>query len=458
MLPATQRIGTLGSAGQLIPGIVARVVKEDGSLAKEGEQGELVIKGPSMALCYMNNEAASKETFVDGWVRTGDEVIFKNGDIYIVDRLKEIMKVRGFQVAPAELEGHLLSHVDVADACVVSIPDDYSGELPFAYIVLTEAAARRITGNAEATAHMKSALAKYVADAKVHYKHLAGGIEFIDAIPKNPSGKIVHQQVSRLMRGNFIKEQPVWYQAVLDFPPLPLPPRAPPARTQYDQVANASQPTHPEAHNQKPLRIAYIEDKIRRQFFRDHPFETFRPTTLVEGAVIEDAHPIRGEAWTRLRQRGRHPTPEDTISFARNLHEKHEKPLSEAYETAVAQFRALRSEHQIATTFAAMEADYLGAIFSKGEIEHAFDKEKRGLATFERLEEFDEGAIAARKRWKAIVDRTEGVTEWTKGKEYAKLWKEGVRPTYAPQLTKPIEPERGASPDIMHLMPRAVSA
>ncbi|KAG6911586.1 hypothetical protein DXG01_011889 [Tephrocybe rancida] len=193
MLPTTQKIGTLGSAGQLLPGMVARVIKEDGSLAREGEQGELVITGPSMALGYLNNATATKETFVDGWVRTGDEVIIKNGDIFIVDRLKEILKVRGFQVAPAELEGHLLSHSDVADACVVSVPNDYSGELPLAYVVLSETAARRIAGNFGAAAQAKALLAKYVADAKAPYKHLTGGIEFIDAVPKNPSGKILRR-------------------------------------------------------------------------------------------------------------------------------------------------------------------------------------------------------------------------------------------------------------------------
>ncbi|KAF5385033.1 hypothetical protein D9615_001355 [Tricholomella constricta] len=193
MIPPAQHIATVGSAGQLIPGIVARVVKPDGSLAREGEQGELVVTGPSMALRYMNNEAATKETFVDGWVHTGDEVIIKNNEIYVVDRLKEIMKVRGFQVAPAELEGHLLLHPDVADACVVSIPDDYSGELPLAYIVLSDSAMRRVSGNAQAAVQLKAVLAKHVADAKVPYKQLAGGIEFIDAIPKNPSGKMLRR-------------------------------------------------------------------------------------------------------------------------------------------------------------------------------------------------------------------------------------------------------------------------
>lgn len=120
------------------------------------------------------------------------------------------MKVRGFQVAPAELEGHLLTHHDVADVCVVSIPDDYSGELPLAYIVLSEQASRRVAGNARAALQLKAVLSKvrrililsfhrsllrrliqHVADAKVPYKHLAGGIEFIDTVPKNPSGKMV---------------------------------------------------------------------------------------------------------------------------------------------------------------------------------------------------------------------------------------------------------------------------
>ncbi|KAG6862180.1 hypothetical protein C0995_004262 [Termitomyces sp. Mi166 len=249
----------------------------------------------------------------------------------------------------------------------------------------------------------------------------------------------VHQQVSRLMRGNFIKEKPVWYQAVLEYPPLPLPPKAPPSRTQYDQQVKPTQTIRPKPYDPKPLPIVYLEDKIRRQFFRDHPFEAFRPTTLVEGAGIEEPNPLQGEIWTRLSQRGKNPTPEDVISFTRNLYEYHAKPLSEAYATAVAQFRALRSEHHITTRFAVLEAEFFNATFSRGEIEDAFEKEKRSLATFERREEFDEGAIAARKRWKAIVEKTEGVQDWSMGEEYVKLWKQGIRPSYAPRLTKPIE-------------------
>jgi len=147
-----------------------------------------------MALRYLNNEKATAETFVDGWVRTGDEVIIdKNNDLFIVDRLKEILKVRGFQVAPAELEGHLLSHPDVADTCVVGVPDDFSGEVPLAFVVLSADAAKRASASEAAAAKIKASISKHVADHKTAYKRLAGGVEFIDAIPKNPSGKLLRR-------------------------------------------------------------------------------------------------------------------------------------------------------------------------------------------------------------------------------------------------------------------------
>ncbi|KAJ6520072.1 amp dependent CoA ligase [Mycena sanguinolenta] len=188
-LGGRQQMGTVGSAGQIIPGIIARVVRPDGTLCKEGEQGELVVTGPSMALGYLNNEAATKESFIDGWVRTGDEVIIRNSEIFVVDRIK----VKGFQVAPAELEGHLLLHKAVADACVVGIPDEYSGEVPLAFVVLREDAQKRVAKNPAEGEQIKSALKKHVADAKIAYKRLAGGVVFIDAIPKNPSGKILRR-------------------------------------------------------------------------------------------------------------------------------------------------------------------------------------------------------------------------------------------------------------------------
>jgi len=189
-----QKVCTPGSAGRLVPGIIARVVKPDGSLAKYGEPGQLVVTGPSMALRYMNNEEATKETFVDGWVYTGDEVIInESAEIFVVDRIKELLKVKGFQVAPAELEGHLLDHPDVSDVCVVGVPDDYSGELPLAFVMPSASALERIKKDPAEIDKTKASIMKHVADAKVHYKHLAGGVEFVDVIPKNPSGKLLRR-------------------------------------------------------------------------------------------------------------------------------------------------------------------------------------------------------------------------------------------------------------------------
>jgi len=190
---ADTRIGRIGSAGTLMPGLIAKVVKSDGSSAKEGEEGELWVTGPSMSLRYLENPVATAETYVDGWVRTGDEVIIKGNEVYVVDRLKEIMKVRGFQVAPAELEAHILLHPAVADVCVVGIADEYSGEVPLAYVVPSLKASKDMGKDPVQHAQLKVVIKKHVSDAKIGYKHLAGGVEFIEAIPKNPSGKILRR-------------------------------------------------------------------------------------------------------------------------------------------------------------------------------------------------------------------------------------------------------------------------
>lgn len=83
-----------------------------------------------------------------------------------------------------------------------------------------------------------------------------------------------------------------------------------------------------------------------------------------------------------------------------------------------------------------MEAEALGAVFSPGELEQSFEKEKKALESWQQKEERDEGAMAARKRWKAIVEKREGQDQWTKGEQYVRLWKEGVRPDYSPILTQ----------------------
>ena len=112
----------------------------------------------------------------------------KTGDahLFVVDRTKELIKVSGFQVAPAELEGHLLGHPVVADCAVIPVPDERSGEVPKALVVL-----RQDCGiNQEmATKQLK----QWVADHKSKPKHLRGGIEFVPEVPKSPSGKILRR-------------------------------------------------------------------------------------------------------------------------------------------------------------------------------------------------------------------------------------------------------------------------
>ncbi|KAK1220334.1 hypothetical protein PQX77_016905 [Marasmius sp. AFHP31] len=201
MFPLSQKVGTLGSGGQFLPGTAAKVVKPDGSIADIGEVGELFVKGGQVALGYYGNEKATRETFVDGWLRTGDQVYFdEHGDIFIVERIK----VKGLQVAPAELEGHLLTHASIADAAVIGVPDEYAGELPFAFVVLQPHVASMVEGNAKMAEEVRSSIFKYVADAKSRYKWLTGGIQFTDSIPRNASGKILR----RLLREEREKEVP----------------------------------------------------------------------------------------------------------------------------------------------------------------------------------------------------------------------------------------------------------
>ncbi|KAH7914786.1 mitochondrial ribosomal protein S25-domain-containing protein [Hygrophoropsis aurantiaca] len=249
----------------------------------------------------------------------------------------------------------------------------------------------------------------------------------------------VHKQAARLLRANYIKREPVWFQAVLNHPPLPLPPKAPPVRPEVEErlarrkLSKNSKLRPPTNH---PLPIFYLEDEVRRQFFRDHPFEAFRAVSLVESDAVQPEHPIRGKEWTRLSQRGKNPTLEEAVRFAVNLHRHHNLSLSSAYARAVAQFRSLRSEHDVATSFARMEAEAYGAVFDS-EIDRTFEKEKKVYESQDRKIELDQGAMLARKRWKAILDVQSGMGGWDRGQQYTSLWKQGVRPTYTPMVGEP---------------------
>ncbi|KAK0434156.1 phenylacetyl-CoA ligase [Desarmillaria tabescens] len=190
--PVDQRIST-GGCGPMLPGFVAKVVKADGTLAVAGETGELVMTGPSVGLGYVGDEEATKSTFINGWVRSGDEVRFsESGELFVVDRLKELIKVRGFQVAPAEIEDHLMSHPHVADVCVVPIADEYSGELPLAFVVPSTQARQMIADGGDPEA-IKEQIKQHVAEHKVKEKWLTGGVRFVDSVPKSPSGKLLRR-------------------------------------------------------------------------------------------------------------------------------------------------------------------------------------------------------------------------------------------------------------------------
>ncbi|KAK0460013.1 phenylacetyl-CoA ligase [Desarmillaria tabescens] len=197
MCPVQQKCGMFG--GVLAPGVVGRVIKTDRSFGDYDEEGELYIRTPAAATGYLNNDAATRETFVDGWIRSGDLVkVDKNHEVIFIDRLKEIIKVRGFQVAPAELEGCILDHPFVGDACVVGIPHAYSGEVPLAFVVLTKDGMNRGERDGGFAA-VKSSIQKHVAANKASFKHLHQ-VEITDLIPKTPSGKLLRRKLREKAR------------------------------------------------------------------------------------------------------------------------------------------------------------------------------------------------------------------------------------------------------------------
>lgn len=186
-----------GSSGSLIPDTLAKIIDSEGNEVTEYEKrGELLVQSPSIVLGYLNNEKANAETFVtheDGrWLKTGDEVLIRkseqgNEHIFIVDRIKELIKVKGHQVAPAELEAHLLAHDYIADCAVIPVPDGRAGEVPKAFVVKSSEA-----GSTSDQEIMKAA-AEHVEKHKAKYKWLKGGVELIDVIPKSASGKILRR-------------------------------------------------------------------------------------------------------------------------------------------------------------------------------------------------------------------------------------------------------------------------
>jgi acyl-CoA synthetase (AMP-forming)/AMP-acid ligase II len=187
-----------GSVGPLVPNTFGKILDENGKTLGPNQAGELAIKGPQVMMGYLDDPDKTQECLSSsGWLRTGDVAYYdEEGFIYITDRIKELIKVRGFQVAPAELEELLLGHDMVNDVAVIQIEDEESGELPRAYIVLKEACDK-------SHEEMEQEIYEWVKERVAPHKRLDGGIVFTDLIPKSASGKILR----RVLRDALKKEK-----------------------------------------------------------------------------------------------------------------------------------------------------------------------------------------------------------------------------------------------------------
>ncbi|HKF00438.1 MAG TPA: 4-coumarate--CoA ligase family protein [Actinomycetes bacterium] len=171
-----------GSVGQLLPNTQLMVVEpQTGEPLPQGETGELCFRGPQIMQGYLRDpDATAAMLRGDGWLATGDlGHVDPDGFVFVVDRVKELIKYKGLQIAPAELEAVLLEHPEVADAAVIRVPDEEAGEVPKAYVVAA--------GEVDA-----QDVLRFVAERVAPYKQVRQ-LEFIDRIPRAPSGKILRR-------------------------------------------------------------------------------------------------------------------------------------------------------------------------------------------------------------------------------------------------------------------------
>lgn len=210
--PWSEWRSSVGSVGKLLPNLEAKymTMPEDGSEPREvalGEVGELSLRGENVFLGYHNNDAATADCLsADGWFRTGD-VGYQDaqGNFFITDRVKELIKYKGFQVAPAELEGILVNNEAVGDVAVVGMESKEQGtEVPMAFIVRSDKSKASGTSDEQEAANISQWL-----DGKVAYhKRLRGGVRFVPEIPKSAAGKILRRMLKKQLQEQQQQQQP----------------------------------------------------------------------------------------------------------------------------------------------------------------------------------------------------------------------------------------------------------
>lgn len=175
-----------GSAGLLLPGTEGKIVDPiTGHDLPPSQEGELLVRGPQiMKGYYKNPEATSITINKEGWLHTGDIARFDGDWLYITDRLKELIKYKGFQVPPAELEAIIASMPQVKDVIVIPVPDDEAGEVPRAYVVKRENAP---------PSFCEEDVVNFVYDSVAPHKRLRGGVFFANEVPKSASGKLLRR-------------------------------------------------------------------------------------------------------------------------------------------------------------------------------------------------------------------------------------------------------------------------
>jgi len=175
-----------GSVGYCLPNTECKIVEyTTGAELGPGAEGEIWVRGPQVMKGYLGNEEATTAMIdADGWLRTGDiGYCDVEGCLFIVDRLKELIKTNGRQVAPAELEGVLLTHPAIVDAAVIGLPDENAGEVPKAFVVVKQDA------NSD---EISAEIMDFVAARVAPYKRIRS-VEFVNEIPKSPAGKILRR-------------------------------------------------------------------------------------------------------------------------------------------------------------------------------------------------------------------------------------------------------------------------